>query len=98
MGDQVLKEVHVLSDAAAQFSAKLAPKREGPFVKTKMLSENVALLQDPVTAETIGPVNVVQLATYHEPVIAGLEPPEPLKLDRGRPKKSHSYGLRRPKI
>ena len=41
LGDLVLRKTHVLSNAAQRFSAKLAPRYEGPFEIIKILSPTV---------------------------------------------------------
>ena len=44
VGDFVMRRVHVLSDAARKFSAKLAPKFEGPYGVVEVKSPGVYLL------------------------------------------------------
>ncbi len=46
VGDLVWRDMHVLSYATKQFAAKLAPRRDGPFQTSKMISENVVILFD----------------------------------------------------
>ena len=45
VGDKILRRVHVLSNAAQGFSAKLAPKYEGPYEITAKLAPTVYLLE-----------------------------------------------------
>ena len=45
VGDKVMRRVHVLSNATQGFSAKLAPKYEGPYEITAKLAPTVYLLE-----------------------------------------------------
>ncbi len=93
-GDLVWRDLHVLSDATKQFAAKLAPRRDGPFKIVKMISSNVVILCDEKDNKEFGPINVVNLTPYHEPVIPNLVLPDPVKLDRGRPNRGgDAYNL-----
>ncbi len=94
VGDLVLRETHLLSDASRKFSAKLAPKREGPFEIAKMILENVALQKESNSDVELGTVHICQLAPYHPPVIPGLPLIPPKKSKRGRPPGSKKYNLR----
>lgn len=49
IGQYVFKKEHVLSNAARNFSAKLAPKFSGPYKVIKTLSPNIVVLQVPGT-------------------------------------------------
>ncbi len=92
-GAMVLRMTHVLSSAAKQISAKLSLKWEGPFRIVSMLSDNVALLEDPETHEEMGTVHVCQLKPYHPLVVPGWPPPAPVR-HRGRPPAAHTHNLR----
>lgn len=70
-GDLVWEELHQLSDASKQFTAKLVPRR-GPFKIVKMVSENVSIFRERETKQEFGPVNIVQLTPYRPPVIENL--------------------------
>ncbi|KAM7300451.1 uncharacterized protein ISCGN_016065, partial [Ixodes scapularis] len=48
-GDLVLLDSHTLSNAAKGITAKLAPRRSGPFRVAHCLGENDFLLRDPTT-------------------------------------------------
>ncbi len=97
VGDMVLRNRHVLSDASKQFSAKLARLREGPYKVIKVLSDVVVQLADETTGRVFDPVNVCQLMPFVEPVLPGLPVVPPRKLARGRPKQLHKYNLRQRK-
>ena len=45
IGDEVMRRVHILSDASKRFNAKLAPKFEGPFIIKEILSPTVYTLE-----------------------------------------------------
>ena len=45
VGDMVMRRSHVLSNAAQKFSAKLAPKYDGPFRVVQVLSPTIYLLE-----------------------------------------------------
>lgn len=47
VGQNVYRRTQVLSSAARNFSAKLAPKYEGPFQISRVLSPNIVLLKAP---------------------------------------------------
>jgi hypothetical protein len=64
VGDKVLRDVHVLSDASKQFAAKLAPLREGPFEVSEVLSENVVRLRDLQTKKISDPINICKLSPF----------------------------------
>ncbi len=93
VGDFVLRETHVLSNAAKRFTAKLVPKREGPYEIVAMVSENVALLKEPNSDVELGTVHICQLTPYHPPLILGIPPPPPRKSKRGRPPGGNRYNL-----
>ena len=44
VGDEVMRRVHVLSDASKKFNAKLAPKWEGPFSILEVKSPTVYVI------------------------------------------------------
>lgn len=66
-GDLVLRTAHPLSNARTGFTAKLAPRRLGPFVVTARVGQNTYALKDPLTGKQKGLANADQLATYHPP-------------------------------
>ena len=45
VGDEVMRRVHILSNAAQGLSAKLAPRYEGPYKITAKLSSTVYVLE-----------------------------------------------------
>lgn len=87
-GDKVLLTVHALSKASLGFSAKLAPRRDGPYVIMKKLS--------PTTYQVAAPDNLDQvLGTYHVSAIRRFvkdDVPDPVPIvpirKRGRPRKN----------
>ncbi len=93
VGDLVLRETNVLSDASKKFCAKLAPKREGPFEIAKMIPDNVALLKEPNSEVELGTVHICQLPAYHPPVMPDLPHIPPKTLKRGRPPGRKKYNL-----
>ena len=66
VGDQVLRKVHVLSNAAASFSAKLAPKYEGPYEIKEVLGDSVYML-DMGASRRNAKVHVAELKRYVPP-------------------------------
>jgi len=66
VGDLVLKRQHVLSSAAQNIAAKLAPKFHGPFRVSKVLSAVVYELTD-LHDNFAGKVDVKDLKPYHPP-------------------------------
>ena len=65
LGDKVLRRAHVLSNAAQKFSAKLAPKFEGPFEIVDILSPVVYVVAD--SGRKIAKVHVSQLKRFIPP-------------------------------
>lgn len=66
-GDLVLRDVHVLSDAARGISSKLAPRRTGPFRIHQRLGAGTFKLTHPSTGRACGTAHVDQLLKYHPP-------------------------------
>lgn len=65
-GDLVLRDNHVLSNAATGFSAKLAPRRRGPFRAAKCVGANDFLLKDCSNGRSCGIAHADQLVHYHD--------------------------------
>lgn len=65
-GDLVLRDNHVLSNAATGFSAKLAPRRRGPFRVAKCVGANDFLLKDCFNGRSRGIAHADQLVHYHD--------------------------------
>ena len=61
-GEQVLCRAHPLSSAVDKFAAKLAPKREGPYIILEFQPPNTYVLGDPETLEaiTLAPVHFLR--------------------------------------
>lgn len=68
-GDLVLLDSHTLSDAAKGVSAKLAPRRSGPYCVLKRLGDNDFVLSDPTTGRYRTTAHADQLMLYHEPLL-----------------------------
>ena len=65
VGDMVMRKVHVLSSAARNFSAKLAPGWEGPYKIVEVKPANVYILD--MHGERRNPkVHVKELKKYRE--------------------------------
>ncbi|KYB29879.1 hypothetical protein TcasGA2_TC034535 [Tribolium castaneum] len=86
-GDLVLVQLHTLSSSAKEFSSKLAPKRDGPYVILRRhgpTSYEIAAQDQP--SQALGTYHSSQLTPYH-----GLEkevPPPVVPIRRrGRPRK-----------
>ena len=67
IGDLVLKRQHVLSSAAHNVAAKLAPKFHGPFRVSRVLSPVVYELVE-LNGRGIGKAHAKDLKPYHPPV------------------------------
>lgn len=67
-GDLVLLDSHTLSDAAKGITAKLAPRRTGPFRVVRCLGGNDFVLKDATTGRHRGVAHADQLTHYHEAV------------------------------
>lgn len=84
VGDKVLVSTHVLSNAKTAYTAKFAPKRDGPYVVVKCCSPTtyeIATLQRP--DKTLGKYHVSCLTNYVNQD-EGDEIPEPVRELRGR--------------
>lgn len=68
-GDLVLLDTHTLSNAAKGVSAKLAPRRGGPYRVVRQVGENDFILGDPVTRRRRTIAHADQLVLYHEPLL-----------------------------
>lgn len=66
VGDFVLRDSHTLSNASRGITAKLAPRRSGPFAIAARVGENVYRLKDPTTGRRCGLANVDQLVRYYD--------------------------------
>lgn len=87
-GDKVMVTCHPLSKASKQFSAKLAPKRDGPYV--------ILQKHGPTSYEVANPAHpTIPVGTYHTSMLTTYrgQPDEPLPEPeqqirrRGRPRK-----------
>ena len=68
VGDQVMRRTHYLSDASKKFSAKLAPKYEGPYTVVETLSPVVYMLgTGEGSNRRIAKVHISQLKRYIPP-------------------------------
>lgn len=65
VGDLVLRDTHPLSKASTGFTAKLAPRRTGPFRITAQVGRNTYSLQHPDTRRKQGLANADQLTPYY---------------------------------
>ena len=63
-GDMVMKRYHILSSAADYRAAKLAPRFDGPYVVSKVLSPVVYQLSD-TTGSVVGSFHVSDLKQYY---------------------------------
>jgi transposase InsO family protein len=64
IGDQVWVKTHFLSDASKGFSAKLAPKREGPYQVENIISNNVYDLVHSETGQKNMKVHINELSPF----------------------------------
>lgn len=67
VGDLVLRDKHTLSNASTGFTAKLAPRRSGPYLITARVGQNNFKLKDPASRKYMGVANADQLMPYHPP-------------------------------
>lgn len=89
IGDKVLLKTHVLSQASAGFTSKLASKRDGSYIVTRKVTSTtyeIATCAEP--PETIGRHHVSDLTSYIERAPEGEVVPMLQKKKRGRPKTS----------
>jgi transposase InsO family protein len=68
VGDKVLLKSHFLSDSSKGFSSKLAPRREGPFLVTKKISENIFELQSIESGQVVRKVHINELVPFLDAV------------------------------
>jgi len=66
VGDKVWLKTHFLSDASKGFSAKLAPKREGPYEVTKIITKNIYDLAFILTGQKVYKVHINELSPFLE--------------------------------
>lgn len=86
-GDKVWVTTHILSNAAKKFSAKLSPKRDGPYMilqRKVAASYEVASLETPT--EVAGVFHTSALSMFHGETNTNLVPVNPIR-KRGRPRK-----------
>ena len=68
VGDEVMRRVHVLSDASKKFNKKLAPKYEGPFKVVKVQSPTVYILDSAERgSRRLAMIHVSELKRYVPP-------------------------------
>lgn len=87
-GDQVMVDVHALSKSTQGFSAKLAPRRDGPYIIKDTHGPSSFQIADPVNPnQSAGLYHSSALRPYQGSASAALpEPVLPLRR-RGRPRK-----------
>lgn len=87
-GDKVLIKTHLLSKKDKQFTAKLAPKRDGPYVilqKVGAATYEIASIED--EDKSIGVYHTADITPYNEGTDEQtIQPIYPIR-KRGRPKK-----------
>lgn len=86
-GDKVLIKTHLQSKKDQLFTAKLAPKRDGPYVilqKTGAATYEVASLED--EGKSIGTYHTVDITPFKDADDDQAQPVYPIRR-RGRPKK-----------
>ncbi|XP_073966120.1 uncharacterized protein [Choristoneura fumiferana] len=85
VGDKVLLKSHVLSNSSKGITSKFAPRRDGPYTISKVVSPTTYVLSN--DNETIGKYHAVDLTRYHQR--SGDEPAGPVmpQRKRGRPPK-----------
>lgn len=86
-GDKVLIKTHLQSKKDQLFTAKLAPKRDGPYVilqKTGAATYEIASLED--EGKSIGTYHTVDITPFKEKDDDQAQPVYPIRR-RGRPKK-----------
>jgi len=66
IGSKVMLKTHFLSDASKGFSAKLAPKREGPFEVVKVVTDNIYDLVSLSTGQKVFKVHINELSPFLE--------------------------------
>lgn len=88
LGEKVLVETHILSNAKKSITSKFAPRRDGPYVISKIVSPTTYEVSDS-SGETLGKYHVSALQKYrpsetHE----DSEPLRPIR-KRGRPRREN---------
>jgi transposase InsO family protein len=68
VGDKVLLKSHFLSNASRGFSAKLAPRREGPFLVTHKISDTIFDLISEETGQIVRKVHINEITPYLESI------------------------------
>ncbi|XP_014250359.1 uncharacterized protein LOC106667146 [Cimex lectularius] len=76
VGDWVMRRAHHLSSAGNKFAAKLASRFEGPFINTKMISNNVYELGT-TDGKKASHCHVAQLKPYHSTEVLPLKATTP---------------------
>ena len=89
-GDRVLVDTHVLSNATKGIAAKLAPRRDGPYVILRQVSPTSYEIADTTNPDTaLGKYHVSAIRHFHTSEEDNPTPMLPLRR-RGRPpKKTH---------
>ena len=64
VGDLVLVRNHAMSNAAKKFTARLAPKRNGPFRISKIVSRTVVEVSDTTDATKTYKIAVAEITPY----------------------------------
>lgn len=85
IGDKVLLKTHILSNQAKGITSKFAPRRDGPYTITKIVSPTTYILSN--KDEVIGKYHASDLTRYHQR--SDDVPAEPVmpQRKRGRPPK-----------
>lgn len=91
-GDKVLVTTHAQSNAAKQFTAKLAPKRDGPYIILKQHGPaSYAVAHPSVPSIPVGTFHTSMLSRYHDNDEDSTVPVMPIRR-RGRPSKQNQVG------
>lgn len=85
VGEKVLIDSHILSNASKQFTSKFAPRRDGPYRIHKIVSPTTYIVT-PMDQpdQPVGKYHVSALTRYKEPTSEGIVPMLPIR-KRGRP-------------
>ncbi|KAJ8913094.1 hypothetical protein NQ315_007043 [Exocentrus adspersus] len=89
VGDRVLLKTHTLSNQQKGFTAKLAPKRDGPYWIKEIVGPNSYIIaNNSQGSEIIGKYHVSDLSPFHAAEEADETTPRLPKRKRGRPRKN----------
>lgn len=86
VGDKVLVDVHALSNTKHNYSSKFAPRRDGPYIISKIVSPTTFEITSADNSNTVlGKYHISALTKFMG--LSNRQPIRPLK-KRGRPRKS----------